>query len=206
LDAELAGGPDLTLWMVLIAIPLVLVLATAFTKSTVVLGALRVGLGAEAILPLPVVFAVALVVTAVVMAPVALETLQVIEAVGGIEAMQAGGLGIAAAIFEPLRAFVQVHAAPDEVQFFAQLQGRAATDPLVLVPAFLVTELAEAMAMAVVIIVPLVLVDLLTAQVLVLWGLVNQPTAVVTVPLKLLLFLAVGGWDVVIGGLVEGYA
>jgi flagellar biosynthesis protein FliP len=165
-----------------------------------------VGLGAEAILPLPVVFAVALLVTAVVMAPVALETLQVIEAMGGIEAMQAGGLAIAAAIFEPLRAFVQVHAAPDEAQFFAQLQGRAATDPLVLVPAFLVTELAEAMAMAVVIIVPLVLVDLLTAQVLVLWGLVNQPTAVVTVPLKLLLFLAVGGWDVVIGGLVEGYA
>ena len=52
----------------------------------------------------------------------------------------------------------------------------------------------------------LVLVDLLVAQVLVLMGLVNQPTAIVTVPLKLMLFLAVGGWDVVIGGLVEGYA
>jgi flagellar biosynthesis protein FliP len=60
--------------------------------------------------------------------------------------------------------------------------------------------------MAVVILVPLVLVDLLVAQVLVLIGLVNQPTAMISIPLKLVLFLGIGGWDVVIGGLVEGYA
>jgi flagellar biosynthesis protein FliP len=60
--------------------------------------------------------------------------------------------------------------------------------------------------MAVVILVPLVLIDLLVAQVLVLVGLNNQPTALITIPLKLVLFLGIGGWDVVIGGLVEGYA
>lgn len=192
-------------WLGVLALPLLLALVTAFTKVTVVLGALRVGLGAEAILPMPAVFALALVVTAVVMAPTADAVLDAVEAAGGVSALQHAPPTSWIEILDPLVAFVQRHAAPGELEFFAQLQERPITDPLVVVPAFLVTELTEALAMAVVILVPLVLVDLVLAQILVLLGLVNQPTALVTVPVKLLLFLAVGGWDVVVGGLVEGY-
>ena len=192
-------------WLGVLALPLVLALVTAFTKVTVVLGALRVGLGAEAILPMPAVFGLALVVTSVVMTPTADGILDAVETVGGVSVLAHASPSTWMEVFEPLVAFVQRHASPDELEFFAQLQGRAITDPLVLVPAFLVTELTEALAMAVVILVPLVLVDLVLAQILVLLGLVNQPTALVSVPVKLLLFLAVGGWDVVVGGLVEGY-
>ena len=169
------GGPNLAVWAVLVAVPLALVLATAFTKASVVLGALRVGLGAEALLPLPVVLAIALVVTAVVMAPTAAATLDVLDDAGGLPALS--DLEQARALLAPLGAFLERHAAADELEFFAELQGRAAADPLVVVPAFLVTELTEALAMAVVIIVPLVLVDLLVAQVLVLWGLVEPADA-----------------------------
>lgn len=205
MDGELAR-PELGLWLLLAAIPLVLATATAFTKASVVLGALRVGLGAEAILPLPATLAVALVVTTVIMAPTASATISAIEAQGGTEALLASPMAGWLSVAAPLQEFLTRHASPDELSFFAELQGRTPADPLVVVPAFLVTELAEALTMAVIIIVPLVLVDLLVAQLLVLMGMVNQPTAIVTVPLKLLLFLAVGGWDVVIGGLVEGYA
>lgn len=205
MEAELAR-PELGFWLVLAAIPLVLATATAFTKASVVLGALRLGLGAEALLPMPALLAVVLVVTAVVMAPTAGATLTAIDAQGGLDALLEGPLAAWVPVADPLRAFVARHASVDELSFFAELQGRSADDPLVLVPAFLVTELAEALTMAVVIIVPLVLVDLLVAQLLVLVGLVNQPTALVTLPLKVLLFLAAGGWDVVVGGLVEGYA
>ncbi len=198
--------PDVPWWVLFALVPLVLGLATAFTKSTVVLGALRVGLSAETLLPAPAVFAVALLVTAIVMAPVAMDTVAVLDASGGLDGTLGEGIGGLAPVFDPLRSFLQRHASADEVAFFADLQGREAGDPLVLVAAFLVTELTEALAMAVVIIVPLLLVDLLVAQVLVLMGLVNQPPATVTLPLKVLLFLAVGGWDVIVGGLVEGYA
>jgi len=75
----------------------------------------------------------------------------------------------------------------------------------VLVPAFLVTELAEGFAIAVLIIVPFLVIDLVVAQVVTLLGLIQQPIPLLTLPLKLLLFLAVDGWDTVIGGLVEGY-
>jgi flagellar biosynthesis protein FliP len=205
METEL-GRPDLGVWLLLAAIPLVLAVATAFTKASVVLGALRVGLGAETILPLPAVLAMALVVTAVVMGPTAAATLDVIEGQGGLDAVVTAPATAWIPVFDPLRDFLVRHASVDELGFFAELQGRSSDDPLVVVPAFLVTELTEALTMAVVILVPFVLVDLLVAQLLVLVGLVNQPTPIVTVPLKLMLFLAVGGWDVVIGGLVEGYA
>lgn len=196
--------PSWTAIAVLAALPLVLAAATAFTKSSVLLGALRVGLGAEAILPLAAVLALAIVVTAVVMGPVAVDVLAEIEARGGFAALSGSPTAVLDAL-EPWRAFLHRHADPAELDFFAELQGRDASDPVVVVPAFLVTELGEALAMAVVVLVPFVVVDLVVAQALALLGLAQLPLPIVGVPLKILLFLAVGGWDVIVGGLVQGY-
>lgn len=206
MDGEALTTSTAWVWLLLAALPLVLTLATSFTKVSVVLGALRVGLGAQALLPLPVLLALSLVVTALVMAPVALAVGAGVEAAGGLQAVVQGGWDAWVAALAPLEAFVVEHGAVDERRFVAELRGLPLDHPIVSVAAFLITELREALAMAVLIIVPFVLVDLLVAQVLALMGLVNQPTAIVTVPLKLLLFLAVGGWDAVVGGLVEGYA
>jgi type III secretion protein R len=197
-------APELGPWVMLAALPIVLAVATAFTKASVVLGALRVGLGAEVLLPWSAMGALALVITGVVMGPVVVETITIVEAAGGIDAVaRAEAWG---AVAEPLLGFLGRHAAADELGFFAELQGVGAEDPRVLVPAFLVTELGEALHMAVLILLPLVIVDLVATQVLVLLGLATAPGPLVTLPLKLLLFLAVGGFEVVVRGLVEGYA
>lgn len=200
-------GARLGVWAVLIAVPLVLTLATAFTKSTVVLGALRLGMSAEALLPAPVILSVALLVTAVVMAPTISQVATAVDAAGGIDALFSSGTDATTwrSIAAPLLEFTSTHADPDEVTFYAQLQGRAASDPLVVVPAFVTTELSEALAMAVVILLPFVVVDLLAAQALLLAGLQPPSSVLVTAPLKILLFLSIGGWDVVIGGLAKGY-
>lgn len=199
-------SPTIGLWLALALVPLALTLATAFTKSLIVFGSLRVGLGAEALIPWPAVLAVSIVATTVVMLPTATATWSVVEAAGGLDAIADGSPAQWASVAAPLLEFVQAHASTEEVNFYAELMSRSATDPFVSVAAFVTTELSEALMMAVVILIPLLLVDLVAAQVIVLLGLVQQPTAVVTVPLKLLLFLGVGGWDVVIGGLVKGYA
>jgi flagellar biosynthesis protein FliP len=195
-------------WAAIVAIaivPIVLTAATAFAKSSVFLGALRVGLGAETLLPLPVVIALAIVVTAVIMAPTAGAVLGEIDARGGIDALAGAEPRAWLEAAAPWSEFLARHADADELGHFAELQGRAIDDPLVLVPAFLTTELREALQMAVVILVPLVVVDLLVAHAVALLGLVQMPVQLVSVPLKLLLFLAVGGWDIVLGGLIEGY-
>ncbi|MCX4241305.1 EscR/YscR/HrcR family type III secretion system export apparatus protein [Paraliomyxa miuraensis] len=193
-------------WLVLAAMPVVLVVATAFTKSSVVLGALRVGLGAEVLLPWSATAALAVVITGVVMAPVGLETMASIDAAGGLDAISSAEGSGWSSVAAPLLSFVERHASPEELRFFARLSGVDDGDPRAVVPAFLVTELGEALHMAVLILLPLVIVDLVVAQVLTLLGMGNAPGRLVTLPLKLLLFLAVGGFDVVVGGLVEGYA
>jgi flagellar biosynthesis protein FliP len=197
-------APELAPWVALAALPIVLAVATAFTKASVVLGALRVGLGAEVLLPWSAMTALALVLTGVVMGPVVVETLALVDAAGGSEAIARGGAW--GTVAGPLLEFLGRHAAADELRFFAELQGLAPGDPRALVPAFLVTELGEALHMAVLILLPLVVVDLVVAQGLTLLGLANAPGPLVTLPLKLLLFLAVDGFDVVVRGLLEGYA
>jgi len=198
---------ELSGWLLLAALPVLLATCTAFTKTSVVLGAVRVGLGAEALLPWGAMLALALLVTTIVMVPVFVSTLMVLEEHGGV--VRAWRLedivDLWRILFAPLAGFLVRHANPDELAFFSELQGFPSDHPLALIPAFLVTELAEAFHMAVLVLVPFVAVDLVVAQAIALWGITSQPQALVTLPLKLLLFLAADGWDVVVVGLVEGY-
>lgn len=199
--------PGLAAWAALTAAPLLAITCTAFTKASVVLSALRVGLGAELLLPWSAVFALSLAITAVVMGPVAAASLEALESAGGIENLTQGPGSQIAGVLAPLLEFLARHADPGELGFFVELQGVPAEHPLALIPAFLVTELGEALQISLLILVPFVLVDLVVAQVLLLLGLnsgSSQP--LVSLPLKIALFLAVGGWDVIVRGLVEGYA
>ncbi len=199
--------PGLAAWAALTVAPLLAITCTAFTKASVVLSALRVGLGAELLLPWSAVFALSLAITAVVMGPVAAASFEALEAAGGIENLAQGPGSQVADVLEPLLDFLSRHADAAELDFFVELQGVPPEHPLALIPAFLVTELGEALQISLLILVPFVLVDLVVAQVLVLLGLAggnSQP--LVGLPLKLALFLAVGGWDVIVRGLVEGYA
>ena len=199
--------PGIAAWVALTAAPLLAITCTAFTKASVVLSALRVGLGAETLLPWSAVFALSLAITAVVMGPVAAASLAALEAAGGLGSLTQGpGLPILE-VLTPLQGFLERHADAAELGFFVELQGVPAEHPLALVPAFLLTELSEALQISLLILVPFVLVDLVVAQVLLLLGVgsgVSQP--LVSLPVKISLFLAVGGWDVIVHRLVEGYA
>ena len=199
--------PGLLAWVALTAGPLLAITCTAFTKASVVLSALRVGLGAEQLVPWSAVFALSLAITSVIMGPVAAASLQALTEVGGLAGLREGPGSQISIVLAPLQEFLARHAEPGELDFFAELQQLPAEHPLALVPAFLVTELGEALQISLLILVPFVLVDLVLAQVLVLMGLGGgQTQPLVGLPLKIALFLAVGGWDVIVRGLVEGYA
>jgi flagellar biosynthesis protein FliP len=192
-------------WLLLASLPLLLATCTAFTKIAMVLAALRIGLGADRLLPIGSMLALALVLTALVMAPVVDGCVVEIVRVGGIELVLAAPLELGLEVLAPLWEFLAIHADPAEVELFATLGDRGAADPLVLAPAFLVSELGEGLGLAVTILLPFVVVDLICAEALVLLGLANTPTQVVALPAKILLFLAADGWTTVIIALVEGY-
>ncbi len=110
----------------------------------------------------------------------------------------------------PLRAFLQKHADETDRATFVSLagdMGRTATgdEVWVLAPAFLATELREAFAIAVLIFIPFLVLDLVVGLGLASLGLSSTQPQTLALPLKLLLFVAVDGWRLLLDGLLRGY-
>lgn len=197
--------PQVAGWLILAALPLLLAACTAFTKISIVLAALRTGLGAEALLPFGSMLAVSLVLTALAMAPIGEALWLNFEDAGGVAGLANAPVSAWLEWLDPLREFLVVHASDDDRQLFAELAGSSAESPIALVPAFLIGELGRGLELAVMILLPFVVIDLLAGQVLVLLGLSQTPTQVLALPAKLLVFLAASGWQTVVVGLIESY-
>lgn len=110
----------------------------------------------------------------------------------------------------PLRGFLARHAAERDRATFVELAARMGNpakgdDLAVLAPAFLTTELKEAFAIAVLIFIPFLVIDLIVGLGLAALGLTSTNPQIVALPLKLLLFVAVDGWRLLIDSLLRGY-
>lgn len=192
-------------WLLLAALPLLLAACTAFTKISIVLAALRTGLGAQTLLPFGSMLALALILTALAMAPVGEAIWMGIEDAGGLAALEGAPASAWLELLDPLQAFLLDHAALVEREQFAALAGTSSEHPIALVPAFMIGELGRGLELAVMVLLPFVVIDLVAGQVLVLLGLGQTPTALLALPAKLVLFLAASGWQTIVLGLIEGY-
>lgn len=197
--------------------PVLLVVLTSFVKLSVVLALLRNGLGTPDVPGALVITGLALVLTLFVMAPVIED---VADAVAPGETLETrawpedatGWLGAADRAAEPVRGFLARHAHGDDRATFAGLATRLAGAPVadddlrVLAPAFVTSELAEAFAIGFLLLLPFLVIDLVVGLSLAALGLAATSPQVIALPLKLLLFVAVDGWRLLVEGLVLGYA
>jgi len=212
----LPGERPLELLAVLAALalaPLALVTLTSFLKVVVVLSILRSALGVPQVPPNAAVTGLALLVTLLVMQPVAVACWarwQEAPAPRGPEELFATAERAA----EPLRAFLARFATPADRRAFAHLASRArgssapatADDGFgVLAPAFAVSELRRAFTIGFLVFLPFLVVDLTVASVLLSLGLTQLSPTAVAVPFKLLLLVAVDGFGLVTRGLAAGY-
>ena len=207
-------------------VPLVVLMLTSFVKISVVLSLVRNAIGAPDAPSGLVVMGLSLILTFFVMAPVAVEMVtaaanpaavapaapsQLETAVRALVPAEAqADVDAAARALVPLEKFLSRHASPKDKATFVELAGKmgrpASGEELwVLAPAFLTTELREAFAIAVLIFLPFLVIDLLVALGLASLGLASTSPQVVALPLKLLLFVAVDGWRLLIDALLRGY-
>ena len=214
--AAIADRPaELLLLVGLLALlPAALVMLTSFLKIAVVLSIARSALGVPQVPPTSAVTGLALVLTVLVMAPVASRTAELLREgppERGVEASLVR-LGRASG---PLREFLARFARPDDRAAFLDVArslsppGAAAPaedDLAVLAPAFAVSELRRAFTIGFLVFLPFLVVDLVTANVLVALGLNQLSPTSVALPLKLLLFVAVDGWRVLARALALSYA
>lgn len=195
-------------------VPVALVMLTSFVKIAVVLSVARQALGAPQVPPSSVVTGLALLLTMYVMAPVAEDAYaasQKVSRTGEVEMTMSAGQAAA----EPLRAWLAKYARADDRGMFLELARRLRRpearrtvqdrDFAVLAPAFVVSELRRAFAIGFLVFLPFLVVDLIIANVLLALGLTQLSPTTVSLPFKLLLFVAVDGWKLLAKGLALGY-
>ncbi len=213
----------LTLVITLALAPYMAVMVTAFTKLVVVFSLLRNAMGLQQTPPNIVLNGLAIVLSAYVMYPVALnmmdEAKQATLLTQTHNSEQAATmpqlLEVAALAREPLRAFLVEHTADSERAFFARTarallpkekRGLVGDDDLiVVVPAFTVSELSRAFQIGFVIFLPFLIIDLVVANILQALGMMMLSPTTISMPFKLLLFVVLDGWSKLIHGLVLTY-
>jgi flagellar biosynthetic protein FliP len=186
--------------------PGLLLLMTAFTRFVVVLGLTKQAIGMQTIPPAQVLVGLAMFLTFFVMSPVFSEVND-----QAIQPLLAGEIDQGEAFergFAPLRTFMLDQTRDDDLQLFVDLAGaEQPADPeevgaTTLVPAFVISELRTAFMIGFVIFVPFLVIDLVVSAVLMSLGMMMLPPVFISMPLKLLLFVLVDGWSLVVGSLV----
>ncbi len=199
----MAELPPALVWVVVgVGAPLVAVTATAFAKAAVLLGILRGGLGVPGALPVAVTSGLAGVLALFVMLPVGREAAAAVQP-------DATPLQAAAQAWPTLERFLVSHTKPADAQTVAEV-GRSLDptprdDPPARVLGFLLTELAAAFQLGVLLLLPFLVVDLLVANTLAVVGFHLLPPTLVALPFKLLLFVAADGWGLLVRGFVGSY-
>jgi len=208
---QVIGVPGSSLpWLLLFPfLPALLLAFTAFTRIAVVLFLLRQGLGSHTAPPNLVLMALAVLLTIFVMSP-ALKTIN-------SEAYQpflSGALSFndaAEQAAQPLKSFMLRQTRAEDLSLFTG--DDQAVDPqqvesvplAALAPAFLTSELKTAFQIGFMVVLPFLVIDLVVAAVLTALGMIMLPPQLVSLPLKLLLFVTVDGWHLLVGSLLGSF-
>ncbi|TIC78641.1 flagellar type III secretion system pore protein FliP [Nocardioides sp. GY 10127] len=190
--------------------PAIVLTCTSFTKILVVLGLTRNALGLQQTPPNQVLAGLALFLSLFIMAPV---LSQMNDAGvqpymdGTLTAQQSWDAGI-----EPLRSFMLDNTEDEELATLTRVAGRElpsdrADVPLTtLIPAYVLSELKDAFIIGFIIFIPFLVIDLVVSGALMALGMMMMPPVMVSLPFKLLLFVLVDGWALIITALVQSYA
>lgn len=214
--------PDPLLIVVVLAalgvLPFLVLLVTSYTKIVVVLGLLRQALGLPQVPPNMVINALAIILSLYVMAPIGMDAADTLEEKlqGPVAAMRFEDLGMVyQSVSDPLRMFLQKHTTERDRKFFVRSADklwppeRAKTlsdnHMLVLIPSFTLRELTEAFQIGFIIYLAFVVIDLIVGNILLALGMVMLSPTVISAPFKLLLFVALDGWQRLVQGLVLSY-
>lgn len=188
--------------------PSIVLLMTCFTRIVIVLSFVRSALSLQGTPANQIIIGLALFITYFIMAPVWAQIDE--RALQPYVARQIGSEQALAEAAKPIRTFMLKQARPKDVELFVALGKLAPTPPdqlplKVVVPGYILSELRTAFQMGFLLFVPFILIDLVVATVLMSMGMMMMPPASIALPLKVLLFVLVDGWELVVRSLVLSF-
>ena len=192
-------------------LPAVLLMMTSFTRIIIVLGLLRHALGTQSSPPNQVLVGLALFLTLFVMNPVFQKIYD--EAYVPLQAQQIDAMGAAERAIPPLKTFMLRQTRETDLALFLRLSGQPTKVDKpedvpfrVVVPAFITSELKTAFQIGFMIFLPFLIIDLVVASVLMSMGMMMLSPVLISLPFKLMLFVLVDGWNLLIGSLAGSFA
>jgi flagellar biosynthetic protein FliP len=207
--AQLSVAVQIVILMTLLSVaPSLVLLMTSFTRIVIVLGFVRTALGVPSAPSNQIIIGLALFMTFFIMGPV-IDKVQSDALRPYLDGQITSEVALERAT-EPLRAFMLKQTRTRDLEYFLELGGygpTAAKDlPMrVVIPAFVISELQTAFQMGFMIFLPFLVIDFLVSSVLMALGMMMMPPNVVSLPLKLLLFVLVDGWHLIVRSLVQSF-
>ena len=193
--------------------PSILVMVTAFTRIIIVLSFLRNAIGLQGTPPNSVLIGLSLFLTLFIMTPVMDEINETAyvpyknEEITQAEALERASI--------PMKEFMLKNTKIDalnlyldfaDIQLPETLQQQVTDLPMrVVIPAFMTSELQRAFTMGFLLFIPFLLIDIVVSSTLMSMGMIMLPPAMISMPFKLLLFLALNGWELLFSTLVQGF-
>nr|WP_321468809.1 flagellar type III secretion system pore protein FliP [uncultured Desulfobulbus sp.] len=208
--AEVSTALQVLLVLTILTVaPAILLMTTAFTRIVIVLGFVRQAMGTQNTPPNQVILGLALFLTFFVMAPT-LNTMnrEALQPYMKETITQQQALERAVGI---MRTFMFSQVQESELQLFIDItkekqpENKKDVSSSILIPAFMLSELKRAFQMGFMIYVPFLVIDMLVASVLMSMGMMMLPPIVISLPFKLLLFVLVDGWQLVVGSLMKSF-
>ncbi len=199
----------LVLMTLLTLLPALVLSMSAFVRIIIVLSILRQALGTAQTPPNQVLLGIALFLTFFVMSPVISDVHQAAAQPyfeGEIDAMQALDRGL-----QPLRTFMLNQTRDSDLQLFANIAGRDDFDSIddvpmsIVIPSFMVSELKTAFQIGFLVFIPFLVIDLVVSSVLMSMGMMMLSPMLISLPFKIMLFVLVDGWALLIGTLASSF-
>jgi len=190
-------------------LPAGLMLMTSFTRIVIVLAILRQALGTAQTPSNQILIGLALFLTFFIMSPVFSEVYE--SAIGPYMSEQIGADQALALAQEPFRAFMLSQTRDDDLALFARISGRESFESesdvpfSLLMPAFATSELKTAFQIGFLLFLPFLIIDLVVASVLMSMGMMMLSPLIISLPFKIMLFVLVDGWAMVLGTLATSF-
>ncbi|MBI9047888.1 MAG: flagellar type III secretion system pore protein FliP [Anaerolineaceae bacterium] len=208
--AEVSSGVQLLVLVTILSLaPSILILMTSFTRIVIVLSLLRNAIGTPTVPPSQVVIGLALLLTFFVMSPVINDiNTNAIQPYANEQIDQQTAIDRAS---EPIRNFMFTQTREKDIELFLAFNGSERPETLediptlVLMPAFVISELKTAFLMGFVIYVPFLIIDMVISSILLAMGMMMMPPSLISLPFKLLLFVMVDGWYLITRSLLLSF-
>ncbi len=199
----------LLLMTLLSLLPSALVMLTAFTRIIIVLGLLRQGMGTSQTPSNQILVGLALFLTLFVMTPV-FDQMYVVA----VEPYMAEELSAEQAVMEavgPLREFMLAQTRESDLAMFARISGHDSFETpddvpfTLLVPSFIISEVKTGFQIGFMVLIPFLIIDMVVASVLMSMGMMMLSPLIISLPFKVMLFVLVDGWSLIMGTLASSF-